>query len=444
MRTTWRVLAAHRDLRLVLSAGLVSLSGDWILLVGLLYKVYAMTGSTVASAMTLLAASVPQVLLGPVAGVLADRWDRKKTMIYADVLLGVGLLPLLAVRNRSEVWIVFAVLFWEAAVQQFFSPAQQAMVPRLVPDDRLLVANALSGQVGDISRLAGSALGGVLAAFGGIPAITIADAASFVASAILLMLVRTHGRVTREPSPDHRHRLAAIASDLRAGLRLVTTQPALRALMVFGLATSLGEGIFATLITPFVEHVLHGTSQQFGLVAAAQAVGGIGGGVFAATISGRIPASRLVAHGAAIFGLIDLGIFLYPTVYVAIWPAALGMIVTGLPSALAAAGMVTLLQRNSQDSYRGRIFGALGAAQGIAILIGTIAAGYLSRLVGVIPIITIQGGIWLVAGLGMLLWLHTTHDFAEQELGKPNEVHLQRSTAISSASEQDDTADASR
>lgn len=263
MRTAWRAITAHRDLRLVLSAGLVSLSGDWILAVGLLYKVYAMTGSTVASAMTMLAAGVPQVLLGPVAGVLADRWDRKKTMICSDVLLAAGLLPLLAVRNRGEVWIVFAVLFWESAVQQFFSPAQQAMVPRLVPDDRLVVANALSGQVGDISRLAGSALGGVLAAFGGITAVTMADAASFVASAMLLLLVRADGRITREPS--ERRLLAAIPTDLRSGLRLVTTQRALRTLMIFGLVTSFGEGIFATLFTPFVEHVLHGTSRQFGL-----------------------------------------------------------------------------------------------------------------------------------------------------------------------------------
>jgi hypothetical protein len=73
MRSSWRVLAGHRDLRLVLSAGLISRSGDWILLVGLLYRVYAMTGSTVASALTMLSAVVPQVALGQIAGVFADR-----------------------------------------------------------------------------------------------------------------------------------------------------------------------------------------------------------------------------------------------------------------------------------------------------------------------------------------------------------------------------------
>src|SRR5439155_1489872 len=82
--------------------------------------------------------------------------------------LAAGLLPLLLVRGAAQVWIIFAVMFWEGAVQQFFSPAEQAMVPRLVSDDEFMMANAASGQVANVSRLAGSALGGVLAAFGGI------------------------------------------------------------------------------------------------------------------------------------------------------------------------------------------------------------------------------------------------------------------------------------
>jgi MFS family permease len=92
MRAIWRVLAARRDLRFVLSAGLISLTGDWILRIGLTYRVYALTGSTVTSALTMVASFLPQVLLGALAGVFADRWDRRRTMIVADLLLAAGLL----------------------------------------------------------------------------------------------------------------------------------------------------------------------------------------------------------------------------------------------------------------------------------------------------------------------------------------------------------------
>lgn len=109
--------------------------------------------------MLLLASFVPQVLLSSVAGVFVDRWDLKRTMVIADLLLAAGLLPLLAVHGPDRLWIVFVVMFWEGAVQQFFLPAEQALLPGLVPDDRLVTANAPNGQNRDLARLIGSALG---------------------------------------------------------------------------------------------------------------------------------------------------------------------------------------------------------------------------------------------------------------------------------------------
>jgi Na+/melibiose symporter-like transporter len=402
MRATWRMLAGRRDLRLVLSAGVISLTGDWILRIGLIYRVYAVTGSTVASALTMASSFAPQVLLGAVAGVFADRWDRRRTMIAANLLLAAGLLPLLLVSGAGRVWIVFAVMFWEGCVQQFFSPAEQALVPTLVPEGELLTANAVSGQVANVSRLAGSALGGVLAAAGGIVVVTLADVASFGASAALLALVRTTGRsAVRERGPV-RDRLAQVGADLRDGLQLATRHRTLRLLMIFALVTSVGEGIMSTLFTPFVEHVLHGSPQDLGFILAAQAVGGIGGGMAAAASGHRIQAARLLGGGAVLFGLVDLAIFLYPLGYVAVWPAIAGMILVGLPGALTLAGLITLFQRSSEDSYRGRVFGALSALEGISVLAGTLGAGYLSRLAGIVPVLAIQGAGYVVAGLVML------------------------------------------
>ena len=151
-------------------------------------------------------------------------------------------------------------------------------MPRLVPEEQLLTANALGGQVGDVARLAGSGLGGVIAAVGGITAVTLTDAASFIGSAALIALVRTSGSTAGGGSS----RLAVIGDELREGLRVVTRDRLLRGLLLFGLVTSVGEGILAALFTPFVERVLHGSSQEFGLVVAAQAVGGIVGGLAAA------------------------------------------------------------------------------------------------------------------------------------------------------------------
>src|SRR3712207_1685988 len=151
-------------------ARLVSLSGDWLLQVGLAYLVYDLTGSPLASGVALVAAIGPQLLLGSFAGVLADRWDRRRTMIASDLLQAVGLLPLLAA-SADRIWIVYAVALWQGIVSQPFLPAERALVPELVPAADLLSANALNGQNSSVARLVGSFAGGVVAAWGGLAAL---------------------------------------------------------------------------------------------------------------------------------------------------------------------------------------------------------------------------------------------------------------------------------
>jgi len=189
--------------------------------------------------------------------------------------------------------------------------------------------------------------------------------------------------------------------------------------MIFALVTSVGEGIMSTLFTPFVENVLHGTPQDLGFILAAQAVGGIAGGLAAAASGHRIRAARLLGLGAVLFGLVDLAIFLYPLGYVAVWPAIAGMIVVGLPGALTLAGLITLFQRSSEDSYRGRVFGALSALEGVSVLAGTLGAGYLSRVAGIVPVLAVQGAGYVVAGLVMLRSLRDCGESVSLAPGKP-------------------------
>src|SRR5579859_6450266 len=104
-----RAALGDRGAAWLLGAGLVSLTGDWVLRVGLGYWVYALTGSTVATAMTLLASFIPQTLVGSVAGVFVDRWSPRATMVISNLALATGLLPLLLVRSPGASWIVFLV-----------------------------------------------------------------------------------------------------------------------------------------------------------------------------------------------------------------------------------------------------------------------------------------------------------------------------------------------
>jgi Na+/melibiose symporter-like transporter len=400
-----RLLAGERDLRLLLGASLVSLTGDWILGIGLAYHVYVLTGSTLASAVTLLAGFLPQVLLSTVAGVFVDRWDRKRTMVAANLLLAAGLVPLTLVHRPDQVWIVYTVLVWESVVELFFAPAEQAMLPRVVPDEDLVTANALNGQNQQVARLVGSALGGVAAAAGGITAVAVLDAVTFLVAAALVTLVRAGGRAGHgAPAPADvlRGRLGRLHDEWRDGLRTAWSQPMLRLILVFALITSTGEGVMGTLFAPFVRDVLHGGGQVYGIVTGVQAIGGIAGGLVAAAVGHRYSPIAMLGFGAVLFGLVDLAIFLYPLVLVSAWPAAVGMVLVGLPGAVTMAGFMTLFQRHTTDSHRGRVFGILSLVRAVAMVVGTTAAGLLGGSLGIVPVLAYQGVGYVAAGCMVL------------------------------------------
>ena len=186
------------------------------------------------------------------------------------------------------------------------------------------------------------------------------------------------------------------------GLRVAASQPVLRVIFAFVLVTSVGEGIMGTLFAPFVRDVLHGGGEAYGLIVSVQAVGGIAGGLVAASVGHRVSAVHLFGWGSVVFGVVDLAMFLYPLVWVQVWPAAVCMVVVGVPGALVGAGFMTLFQRSTADSYRGRVFGAMGLVQSVAMVGGAVGAGFLGSSVGIVPILALQGGGYLVAGCAVV------------------------------------------
>src|SRR5438094_447416 len=156
---------------------------------------------------------VPQIAFGSVAGVFVDRWDRKRTMVVANLILTVAILPLVFVRSADEVWIVYLVAFTESLVARFLRPAEGAMLPRLVDKSDLVAANALGSFASNTSRLVGPTLGGVIAGIYGLTAVAGFDSVTFAIAAALVALVRTSGAPGRVEPQD--------ASAVAAGLVII-------------------------------------------------------------------------------------------------------------------------------------------------------------------------------------------------------------------------------
>ncbi|MEO3869217.1 MFS transporter [Nonomuraea sp. B12E4] len=387
------LLRGNRDFRRLLVASLVSQTGDWVVSTGLAFQVYRLTGSTLSTAIMLLIARMPDVLFGSLAGVLADRWDRRRLLVATDLLLALGLLPLLAVRGPDQVGIVFAVALWSGVLGTLIAPAQKALLPGLVPGSRLVRANALHAQSGQVARLLGAALGGAAVTAGGLPAIVLLDVASFVISAGLQATLRVPARPAA---------VTTVSGQWAAGLRLAGADPGIRLLVTYMVITGVGEGIFVTLAAPFVADVLGGGAGAYGVFVSAQAVGGLVGGLVVAVAPGRAGPRALLGWGTVVFGLLDLALFGYPLAVPALWPAMALIVLAGVPAAAAMAGFATLAQTVTADDRRGGVIGLLGSAQAATSLGGMALAGVLGGPVGIVAMLCVHAGGLVVAGLLVL------------------------------------------
>jgi MFS family permease len=398
------VVLRQRNFSLLWFAGLISMIGDWMLRIALPVYVFELTNSTLATGLMFMAGTLPRLLFGSVAGVFVDRWDRRRTMIVANFLMAIGLLPLLLVNSLESLWIVYVVAFVQSLISQFFGPAENALLPLLVDEQHLLTANALNGLNNNLARLIGPALGGFVAALFSLAGTALADAATFLVAGLLITFIQSP--VAEKPAMERQPiSFAAVWQEWLAGLRLIRQQRIVTLLFSIAAIISLGEGIMAVLFVPFVTEVLRGEALQLGWLMSAQAIGGLLGGVVIARLGERMPPIRLLAPCAILFGLIDLMIFNYPAFLPGIAIALVLFVLVGIPGAGFSGSFSTLAQRHVEDGYRGRIFGAFDTTFALMMLVGMGFASVTGDLFGIVPVINIQGYGFVAAGLLALLML---------------------------------------
>ena len=403
----------QRNFGLLWSAGLISLAGDWMLRIALPIYVYQLTGSALATSTMLIAGMLPDLLFGSIAGVFVDRWDRKRTMVICNLLLALGLLPLLAVRSADQIGLLYLVAFYESTVAQCFGPAENALLPQWVGEEHLVAANSLNSLNNNLARLIGPALGGLVAGLTGVVGVALIDAATFMLAAVLIALISGTFKPAKSPAADAPATVGqawvAIPREWLAGLQLIRRERIVMILFALIAITSLGEGVFGVLFVVFVNRILGGGAQEIGWLMSAQAVGGLIGGVLVGWLGNKASSIGLIGLGAVAFGLIDLAIFNYPAFFPGFTLALVLFVAVGIPGVAMMTGMNTLLQSAVADEYRGRIFGTYGMTGALLALIGATLAGTLGDRVGAVTLLNIQGGVYVAAGLLVPALLRGAH-----------------------------------
>ncbi|TCO48161.1 MFS transporter [Actinocrispum wychmicini] len=257
-----------RDFRLLWGARLVSSLGSWLLVIAVPAHVFAMTGSLSATGLTVAAEYLPSVILGPFAGVVADRGDRRRLMVGADLFRAVAVASMLAAQTPGTVWIVYLALVAESAGTGLFRPAAQAHTPVVVgTGPRLSSANSLNAFADGTVRLVGGPVGAVLMVIAGFNLLVLVDSASYLASAAAIMMTRLHGQPRGQ-----RTTIRDLMSDLTEGWSALRSERFVRALLPITVVLLLADAALSALLVPYGLRYLGG-SQALGVLMSALGVG---------------------------------------------------------------------------------------------------------------------------------------------------------------------------
>jgi predicted MFS family arabinose efflux permease len=300
---------------------------------------------------------LPIAVVGPLAGVVVDRLNRRRIMMAADLARGCLILGLLAVRRPDQIWIAYVVMALTVSAQAFFEPARTATIPNVTAAEELLPANALSSATWSAMLAIGASVGGlVTAAFGRNVAFAI-NAASFFVSCGFIAATRY------DATPPQRPRLRGLAaltgvSDLADGIRYIRQSTHVAALLLVKAGWGLGGGILL-LLTIFGQRVFPvrgSTAAGIGVLYGARGIGAALGPILLRYVLGQKPATLRRALGPAYF---IIGVF-YAALSVApnLAAAAACVLLAHLGGAILWVFSTVLLQMEVPDRFRGRVFAA--------------------------------------------------------------------------------------
>jgi MFS family permease len=345
----------------LLATQAVSLLGSRMTTVAVGIWVYTTTGQTTPLLLTAFFTELPGMLGGSLAGVLVDRWNRKRVLILADVgqAAGSGLLLASILSGAFQLWHLYAAALVQGAFVTLQGPAESATVTLLVPERHRERANGVQALAFPLAGIVAPALVGMIYLPLGVGGVIAVDLITFVAAALIVSALRI-------PQPAASAEGAASRGDLlrewRGGMRFVRDRPPLLALVLFlAVANSLWNGPLDLQIPYFL--ALTGSERQMGAGVALASLGAFAGGALVVLVGGYRPRMRLLLIGLVVNGVMFLALALARGL-----PAlGLSIFLLMLPLPVIGALFSSIVQVKTPPDVQGRVF----AVQGQLALLGS-------------------------------------------------------------------------
>jgi MFS family permease len=390
----------HRNFRLFVSGQSISLVGTWVTRLATAWLVYRLTDSAFLLGLVGFCSQIPMLLLGPLAGVYVDRWDRQRVLIWTQALSLVqsALLGILTLTGLITVWQVLVLQLAQGVIGAVETPARQAFVVSML-DDRADLSNAiaLNSSMVNGSRIVGPAIAGGLIALVGEGWCFVLDSVSYVPviwSLLAMRVARREQPLVGEP----------VLRQLGVAYRYVMSFSPIRTALVLIAATSTFGIPHSVLMPVMASDVLGGGSNTLGLLMAASGLGALGGALYLASRETVVGLGRAIAYSTLLYGVTLVG-------FAASKDVALSILLlfasgAGYMTAIAAAN--TLIQTLVDEHLRGRVMAFYTMAFLGTMPVGSLAAGAVADRIGAPATIVLGGiacaltGIWFMSRLPAL------------------------------------------
>jgi MFS family permease len=398
------LLAGNRNYRLLWIGQIVSQLGDWFNSVAIYALLLELTGSATSVALMIIVQFLPMAVIGPVAGVVVDRMNRRRLMIGTDILRGMLILVLLVVQRADQVWLVYVVMGATVSLTAFFEPARTAVIPNVTSRAQLLTANALSSATWSAMLAIGAGAGGVVTALFGRNVAFLVNAVSFFASAVVI------ARTSFNADPPESKRPAGWAAitgigDLIEGIRYIRSDRHVAALMLVKAGWGIAGGVLLlmTVMGQRLFPVGGSAAAGIGVLYAARGIGAGIGPIMARAWLGQQPDEmrRAIAPSYVLVALFYLMLS---------WSTTIGLASVAVIGAHAAGSVLwvfstVLLQLSVPDRFRGRVFSAELALLMIVSALSSCVCGYALDTWGLSPFLLtrVLGALFVLPTLGWLI-----------------------------------------
>lgn len=375
VKNTFRALA-QRNYRLFFIGQGISLIGSWIQNIAMSWLVYSLTNSAMMMGTITFINALPTLLVSPIAGVVIDRVNKFKMLIYLQsfFLLQAAILAILTLSGMIAVWHIVLLGVLTNINAAFDMPLRQSLVINLVNDPKdLSNAISLNSSNFNLARLLGPAVAGVLIAQFGVGICFVINAVSYIAVIWALCLIRLNTSVPQTKSASN------FKKGLLEGLSYAkNTQPIKLILLFLAFVSFIGVS-YPLLMPIFADKVLHGDARTLGILMSSSGVGALVASLILASKKDAHGLSKSIFLGAIVFGLSFIGLGLIHEMFFAV----VMLFTLGFGMVLGLISCNTLLQQMVDDDKRGRVMSLYTLAFIGTVPWGNLFAGHLAQEIGV-------------------------------------------------------------